>query len=885
LTPCSVISENSVTNYFTVVGVDSLAPEGNPAPVNTNLPATYVYCASGNRVRVVATSCPALAASELPSCWSMTPNNGNNKLEAYVGLTNAGRFEVVARAGTSAKTNIFIVEKASLSLATTNIFVNSDDDNANGTNDAAEALSGSGAVVVGENDLIPLSLNLSGVPSNQIVTLQLLSQWVSSSGQIRVWSSASRGPGEPILDNTLSRSGNVLGNKFSTNWLASQMPATLWIEGVVTSRERGDVSLTLSIDGLGCPSKVELTVFDLQIAADANHDQAIDFGYPDLTSTNKPMRFWMNDDMDADDTVYDVPPEDGIPGDSDVPRGGGGNGSDGIVDGRIDFIDFFPVALDLKNTINLFGLGNGYEYKLSGSGVNFVYTTDQNPFAYLTQLAATDASHYGPDLNEPLTYAQIIRLDGTVTLSSTFLQSIINNSGPGYILVEGREPTTQPLRLQLWKNGQLLGERQLFLKITGVEQMFRHLNLHAHAGGTIDVSSRATAPNWPDQLTNGKNLLFAHGYNVNQYQARGWAAEMFKRTWQSGSNAKFHAISWRGDETQIFGSLTVNLQTNIVHAMQTAPALASYLNGLVDENVIIAHSLGNMLASAVVNLNDATVSKFFMVDGAVAMEAFDPSADQEAGMVNSNWVDYFFGSPDFDYLFASEWHKLFSATDPRSKLTWRALFTNWRNTEVFNYYSTGEEVLANIPYDKGNNLLDAFDAARFPWGCQEKLKGRMPVEVLGSTVAGWGFNEIEYGHTTTSTDPISGVVRYTWVKPTSTEAHTIQRSQLPTHPFFSKTPGTLFSSDEAAAKTFADQNRFDLLSRAIPARTFAVGANSLGGFADQKDLQALQTLQTGWPSVRTDINDYRWKHSDCRNVAYIFTYKMFEAIINSGGLK
>ena len=93
-----------------VVSVASLAPEGVTTLVANN-PPTYIYWTTSNAapVRVVASSCPSLFASELPDCWIMTPNNGNNRLEAYVPLTNAGRFEVVATAGTSAKTNVFLV--------------------------------------------------------------------------------------------------------------------------------------------------------------------------------------------------------------------------------------------------------------------------------------------------------------------------------------------------------------------------------------------------------------------------------------------------------------------------------------------------------------------------------------------------------------------------------------------------------------------------------------------------------------------------------------------------------------------------------------------------------------------------------------------------------
>jgi len=294
-----------------------------------------------------------------------------------------------------------------------------------------------------------------------------------------------------------------------------------------------------------------------------------------------------------------------------------------------------------------------------------------------------------------------------------------------------------------------------------------------------------------------------------------------------------------------------------------------------------------MLASATITLNAGTAAKYFMIDGAVAMEAFNPGLVKNVGMVNNNWDDYYIGfpSPDDDRLFASEWYKIFvnpdptAPIDPRSKLTWRGVFTDWRDTQVFNFYSSGEEVMANIPHDKGNDLADILDAISFSWGCQEKLKGRMPGEFLGSTIGGWAFNQTDYG---TWIPPGQGG-QPVWQRPDPASVHGTPASQLVTQPFFRKSPTDLFSSNDATAQNFAQQYYYDLLARAIPARTYGVGANAMGdvfGFAESTDMQ---TLQTGWPSSRgLDID---WLHSDCKNVAYPFNHKLFESIVNLGELE
>lgn len=183
--------------------------------------------------------------------------------------------------------------------------------------------------------------------------------------------------------------------------------------------------------------------------------------------------------------------------------------------------------------------------------------------------------------------------------------------------------------------------------------------------------------------------------------------------------------------------------------------------------------------------------------------------------------------------------------------------------------------MGNIPHNRGNNF-SAFDAKDFPWGCQEKQKGRMPVELLGSTVGGWGFNqEVLDGYGTWNGDPPE------WEGISPATAHNTPPSQLVTKPFFKKSPADLFSTNATTAQNFAQQHYYDLLARAIPARTFGVGANAMGGVFEQSI--DMQSLQTGWTTSRDD--DTRWRHSDCQDMAYVFTHQLFTEIVNLGELK
>jgi hypothetical protein len=224
---------------------------------------------------------------------------------------------------------------------------------------------------------------------------------------------------------------------------------------------------------------------------------------------------------------------------------------------------------------------------MGNGALKFVYTSlsPTNAFDYLTN---TVGFGYGANSDEWATNAdtiQVLNTPGTV-LDTNWLAQVQTNGGYGVILMEDCAPATQPLMLEIWHNGQKMGGVPLYLSISGVEQMFRHLNF-SYVNGTVTVPARADAPNEP--LTNGKNLVFLHGYNVNQPEARGVESEMFKRFYWSGSKATFYGVTWNGAESKQDAAIQVlpqsdrftpNFHTNVVNALQTAPHLADFLNGL-----------------------------------------------------------------------------------------------------------------------------------------------------------------------------------------------------------------------------------------------------------------------------------------------------------------
>lgn len=62
------------------------------------------------------------------------------------------------------------------------------------------------------------------------------------------------------------------------------------------------------------------------------------------------------------------------------------------------------------------------------------------------------------------------------------------------------------------------------------------------------------------------------------------------------------------------------------------------------------------------------------------------------------------------------------------------------------------------------------------------------------------------------------------------------------------------------------------------------GANDTGetfGRAEDHNFN-MQTMQNGWPAERGLKAD--WKHSDIKDIAYLYVYKLFNELVGKGGL-
>ena len=322
--------------------------------------------------------------------------------------------------------------------------------------------------------------------------------------------------------------------------------------------------------------------------------------------------------------------------------------------------------------------------------------------------------------------------------------------------------------------------------------------------------------------------------------------------------------------------MLINDCYNALNAFAVAQQLAPILSNIPGEKVIMAHSLGNMVASSMIQDYGLEVSKFIMCNSAVPSEAYYEPNDTSirvAQLVHPEWENYPTNS------WASNWHKLFkdNEDDDRRLLGWPGRFKDV-NQYAVNFYSTGDEVLEL----KTDNIIHFWTGIgtvyrQYAWQHQELWKGRTYGNYLGGTTwSGWNIDE-----SFVVLDKIS-----------VSTAQQMTDEDFKTNTVFYCYPSSMNSTNISLLVRAAH------LTMGVPALAKATGARSLIPNlydTDDIDLNKSQTdpalgnesiiiKPNGWPT-REDWEEPRWLHSDLKDVAYFYLYKFFEKVIMKGSLK
>jgi hypothetical protein len=288
------------------------------------------------------------------------------------------------------------------------------------------------------------------------------------------------------------------------------------------------------------------------------------------------------------------------------------------------------------------------------------------------------------------------------------------------------------------------------------------------------------------------------------------------------------------------------------------------------------------------------VHKYFMFHAAVAAEAFDSShwcdsPDTANWMAHEHWRDY------TNICWSAKWHEFFAGdpTDDRRKLTWKDRLASVSSlTELYNYYSSGDEVLelfSGTPSsNEGMEFGDTLTWSRYAWHKQEVHKGRLSQGIApeGTSWAGWGFAHSYIYQEPAVTSSWSGAVGPGFhmitpngaFYPPAVQTESILLSELGEHPVFLRRPASMFTSTIPVAT----QN--EVLARGIPALSGPVGFNNVASLADNNINMNSIERPNGW-GRNHQVLGTRWLHGDLKAMAFFYNHRLFENVTANGGLK
>lgn len=591
----------------------------------------------------------------------------------------------------------------------------------------------------------------------------------------------------------------------------------------------------------------EITSVEPPLLPDINNDGRIDALDVSLFLDGGQFRFWCNQETVKGDYVGHV---------SDDRR----NSQDLEINGRYDLVNFFPISLNLSAL--RYSWGNLVSYRLETN------VQDTNTFKYcyarisknaLREMQTMDKFTLdGHRLHEaPL---EALPRDG-VALGSSTIESLCQDDA--VVVAEAVTPYVS-MRLVV-----KVGETELYaftapFSIQSVRDMYRVVDL---TGAADNPNFVPRIPHWepanyPDAETDNTHFIFAHGYNVNPYDAMIWHDQMFKRFWWVGSKSMYTGVIWRGDESQFqlpyVGGVTPNYYVNVDHALTTAPYLATVVNGLPgDRKFMGAHSLGNMLVTSAIVEHALQYDRYFMFDAAVALEAYDVTAispDSKNNMTPANWRAY------SDRVRASHWFELFGEEDARHDLTWHGRFSSLAN--AVNYYSSEEDVL-----DNSDGQTHPVASASYAWMNQETRKGVWPMLLPGNNEAGWEFNSSYLVN-----NPYGGQGEPLRVPRSPAQADLISTNSLVVAPFFAPFDDMSICVTNRLETVPA---KYQLLGDAIPAESYATGRNPVPGWSG-----------IGSSCVNKDMTEFKdgimlpWLHGFLKDSAFYFISGVYLDVIN-----
>ena len=647
----------------------------------------------------------------------------------------------------------------------------------------------------------------------------------------------------------------------------------------------------------GAIDEAPYTVLEIKLVPDYDRNGAIDLIDYFKWAQGRIFRFWINDDEDAkategkyaEDPIVDIPGAKTGWGELD---GRDPDWSDGLINGHKDLVDFTPVFMDVSSIWILpkeIRENLMFRLRQDDEAVNAVWTALEKSEA--GDFQRKDVKCCGRNWNQNSYEATVEKVDSNgIEIPEVLAEEmrISANTNEGVLFVEGRGMSKKPLVLDVYYGVKKIASGGLPTHLSSVADMYWFYSIRGVEDGAEFQMPRGYTPSNLSEDIVDKTIFFTHGFNVDDAAARGWGSEIFKRLWQSGSDARFKMVTWEGNYNWIGDWANgVHYHEDVYQALKSAGAykeLVEREEPAPSKRILMAQSLGNMMTCEALR-QGLTAGQYFMLNAAVASEAIDAayqddSLETRAKYVPSDWNDYHHMS------WAANWHKWFkdNSSDARGKMGWPDYFngalTNVVN--VYNYYSTGDPVFME------DETVPALLTGAFHWNilgltwpfvdlnitaeahCWQKQETHKGVEpIAGTLCGGWGFYIWE--------EEVDG--QYRLEKHSYLSAsYMVADGTITNNPVFYY-PGTQMDNQNAS-----QDDIWLALAKYVPAISSPIGGTDV---VSRKipcyDLNESK-YRNGW-GRNDNVYQQKWFHSDMKDMAYFYVYLFYDELTTKGLLK
>lgn len=444
------------------------------------------------------------------------------------------------------------------------------------------------------------------------------------------------------------------------------------------------------------------------LAVDANRDATITIApdVSDLTTADRPYRFWTNDDIDrlhsfpdsAADTMKDITEreEDDIsPTEAQAKLMSPDGWTDNKADSRRDLEDFARLQIHTAGLNDAFKSGQLFlglrwsdvtgdpgirVYRQQESTGGLGYLSDEiKAAAQVVEYAIRDARYQGDSASTSIN--AMVHGAGTFILPASLFANLSETAPKTHLLFEGVKAGRGQLKLVVLRQeggnyievGMGAG---VWMDLKPIGDMYEHWSVgNASGGAPAQVAGRIaseTGSATPFSYTSTspeeqKYILYVHGWNMEKWEKERFAETAYKRLWWQGYQGRFGLFTWpctnRFDETKPVKKLNEGVSdgTNFDRGEWTAwrsgaplRQLLQTLNGAYGGNLyVFSHSMGGIVVSEALRLQSDSgggqITRVYVASqAALSAHLYDGTLSTDAGSPNA--VQWTYDHPSFEFL-------------------------------------------------------------------------------------------------------------------------------------------------------------------------------------------------------------------------------------------